>query len=206
MTDMAAGKGETPPDAQREDLELEEGWRAAAAAGFDTEMTLDGDVLRCAGCGRTSRVTEASFLGAIFVRDTPTARDGLAVHELRCPRCDRPARFVASATLLADVADRAPTVAVRSETDAHHRTDRTSDEPLGDDRKFFDDGGPGNLRDGEDLLDAEGDDIRMYTGEPVETEDGWILPRQQNVGPGNMAGDGEFPDPNTPPAQEPPAR
>jgi hypothetical protein len=64
---------------------------------------------------------------------------------------------------------------------------------LGDDRQFFEPGRPGNLADQADLTDAEGDDIREYTGEPVETEDGWVIPQQQNVGPGNEAGGGEFP-------------
>lgn len=65
---------------------------------------------------------------------------------------------------------------------------------LGDDRQFFEEGGPGNLADQTELTDAEGDDIREYTGEPVETEDGWVIPQQQNVGPGNEAGGGEFPN------------
>jgi hypothetical protein len=197
MTDMAAGSHGAPaPDATREDLELEEGWRAAAAAGFDTDMVADGDAVRCEGCGHRTPLSDLTFAGGLFVRDSATGRDDLAVHEVHCPHCGRAARFVAGATLTADLADRAAT----NEVDPHHTTDRSRDEPLGDDRRFFDDGGPGNLRDREPLIDAEGDDVRMYTGEPVETEDGWVLPRQQNVGPGNMAGDGEFPDPNTPPA------
>jgi hypothetical protein len=38
-------------------------------------------------------------------------------------------------------------------------------------------------------------------GEPVETEDGTRRPVQQNVGPGNEEGGGEWPDPATPPEQ-----
>jgi hypothetical protein len=34
------------------------------------------------------------------------------------------------------------------------------------------------LREQMPLIDEDGDDIRQYTGEPVETEDGWILPQQ----------------------------
>lgn len=75
-------------------------------------------------------------------------------------------------------------------------------------------GGPGelvpeaatlrDLRDGE-LVDEDGDDVRMYTGEPVETEDGWVLPQQQNLaGRDNIAGGGEWPDTDAPPAQPPP--
>ena len=71
---------------------------------------------------------------------------------------------------------------------------------VGSDRRFFEDAEPGSLKDQQDLIDAEGDDIRMYTGEPVETDDGWILPQQMNV-PGNSAGGGEFPDPATPSTQ-----
>jgi hypothetical protein len=44
-------------------------------------------------------------------------------------------------------------------------------------------------------------DWRMYTGEPLETEDGVYRP-QMNVGKDNVAGGGEWPDPHTKP-QEP---
>lgn len=61
---------------------------------------------------------------------------------------------------------------------------------------------PGTLREQADLRDAEGDDIRMYTGEPVETESGWVIPVQQNfAGRDNLAGGGEWPDPHAEPAQ-----
>lgn len=43
-------------------------------------------------------------------------------------------------------------------------------------------------------------DERMYTGEPVETEDGPRRPQQMNVGVENMQGGGEWPDPKTPPS------
>jgi hypothetical protein len=78
----------------------------------------------------------------------------------------------------------------------------TPDHPLGSDRAHFDPAPPGEggLKDRVDLIDEDGDDIRQYTGEPVETEEGWVLPRQQNVGKENMAGRGEWPDPNAPPA------
>ncbi len=76
----------------------------------------------------------------------------------------------------------------------------TAERPLGDDRRFFDEGRPGRLEEVRDLIDSEGEDIRQYTGEPVETEEGWVIPVQQNVGPGNMAGGGEWPDPNAPSA------
>jgi hypothetical protein len=43
-------------------------------------------------------------------------------------------------------------------------------------------------------------DERLYTSEPLEAEDGteYVI-RQQNVGPGNEIGGGEWPDPDTPP-------
>lgn len=80
----------------------------------------------------------------------------------------------------------------------------TDETPLGRDRRHFEDApeGDGNLADSVDLLDEEGEDIRQYTGEPVETEEGWVLPQQQNVGKDNMAGRGEWPDPDAPSATE----
>ncbi len=55
------------------------------------------------------------------------------------------------------------------------------------------------LKDQGPLEDEDGEDIRQYTGEPVETEDGWVVPQQQNAGTGNVAGGGEWPDPKSPP-------
>jgi hypothetical protein len=47
-------------------------------------------------------------------------------------------------------------------------------------------------------------DEKMYTSEPIEADDGetYVI-RQQNVGPGNELGGGEWPDPHTPPSSEP---
>jgi hypothetical protein len=39
----------------------------------------------------------------------------------------------------------------------------------------------------------------LYTGEPLETEEGVHVPRQQSVGEDAIEGGGEYPDPNTPP-------
>jgi len=39
----------------------------------------------------------------------------------------------------------------------------------------------------------------LYTGEPLETEDGIRVPRQQSVGEDALEGGGEYPDPDTPP-------
>jgi hypothetical protein len=78
----------------------------------------------------------------------------------------------------------------------------TAEHPLGEDRRFFLPGQPGSLRDQMDLDDGDAD-VREYTGEPVETDEGWVIPQQQNVGPGNQAGGGEWPDPTTRPASAP---
>jgi hypothetical protein len=49
--------------------------------------------------------------------------------------------------------------------------------------------------------DTVPDDSKMYTGEPVDTPEGTQRPQQMNVGADNMQGGGEWPDPETPPAQ-----
>lgn len=58
----------------------------------------------------------------------------------------------------------------------------------------FPHGGSEPLREQRALKDAEGDDIRQYTGEPVETEDGTVLPQQMVVGTERVVGGGEFPN------------
>jgi hypothetical protein len=64
-----------------------------------------------------------------------------------------------------------------------------------------------SLREQRDLVDDDGDDIRQYTGEPVETEHGTVIPQQSAVGAEQVVGGGEFPNDHRPPAQadEPPA-
>jgi hypothetical protein len=52
------------------------------------------------------------------------------------------------------------------------------------------------LREQTSLTDADGADIRQYTGEPVETEFGVVVPQQMAVGSERVVGGGEFP--NTP--------
>jgi hypothetical protein len=49
------------------------------------------------------------------------------------------------------------------------------------------------LREQTDLIDEHGTDIRQYTGEPVETEDGTVVPQQMAVGSQQLVGGGEFP-------------
>lgn len=49
------------------------------------------------------------------------------------------------------------------------------------------------LKEQVDLEDETGDDIREYTGEPVDTGRGVVIPQQQNVGDQQSVGGGEFP-------------
>jgi hypothetical protein len=51
---------------------------------------------------------------------------------------------------------------------------------------------------------VEANDEKMFTSEPIENEAGetYVI-RQQNVGPGNEFGGGEWPDPRTPPSADP---
>lgn len=66
---------------------------------------------------------------------------------------------------------------------------------MGADAQFFEHGDSSRSTvDQWPQYDEFGNDIRMYTGEPVETEhDGVVIPQQMNVGRENMAGSGEFP-------------
>jgi hypothetical protein len=51
-----------------------------------------------------------------------------------------------------------------------------------------------------DRDDQEDPEARLYSTVPLEAEDGstYVI-EQQNVGPDNELGGGEWPDPNTPP-------
>ncbi len=51
------------------------------------------------------------------------------------------------------------------------------------DRAVMTPGRAGSLADQRELIDEDGDDIREYTGEPVETDEGWVIPQAQNRGP-----------------------
>jgi len=46
-------------------------------------------------------------------------------------------------------------------------------------------------------------EARLYSSVPLETDRGVVVVQQQNVGPDNEQGGGEWPDPKTPP--RPPA-
>jgi hypothetical protein len=50
-----------------------------------------------------------------------------------------------------------------------------------------------------EFIEPDPSDEKMYTSEPLEDDNGetYVI-RQQNVGPGNELGGGEWPDPDTP--------
>jgi hypothetical protein len=58
----------------------------------------------------------------------------------------------------------------------------------------FPEGTTTNLRDQRDLVDETGADIREYTGEPVDTGSGVVIPQQMAVGEDRVVGAGEFHD------------
>ena len=179
----------------------------AAVGVRDTASARDALIvatLRCPRCGTPGRlVTDADLLDSLDVgARSPAGTDGPVEGEGAAPRdgaaagpADRPAAST-------DAADAAVTP---GEVDWRHPRPpgSTPDRPLGADRRYFEEPAApgGTLADQGELLDEEGDDIREYTGEPVETEEGWVVPQQQTAGPGNIAGGGEWPDPDTPSAQ-----
>ncbi len=50
-----------------------------------------------------------------------------------------------------------------------------------------------------DQLGTQDADARLYSSEPVDTDEGEVVIQQQNVGADNEQGGGEYPDPHTPP-------
>ncbi len=143
-------------------------------------------------------------------RDNHAPDVDVRVVTLTCPVCGAAGRLQDEADVVDPLLDGSSTDQPEGEPvdrpdevpPIHDRTPGSTEEhPLGSDRQFFEPAKPGNLKDQGSLLDEDGEDIRQYTGEPVETLEGWVLPQQQNVGPGNEAGGGEWPDPTTPPAQ-----
>lgn len=195
-----ADVGAVEPD----EVELDEAWRSAAASGFDVDMELTGSTVTCPVCAATFELDEAPHRTTQAVRDTIRPDEELCVVTLECAACGVAGRLSGPRADLVPT-DRESDEALPGEVEAiHDRVEGSTDErPLGTDRQFFEPARPGSLRDQGSLLDEDGEDIRQYTGEPVETLEGWVLPQQQNVGPGNAAGGGEYPDPSTPPAQGP---
>ncbi len=47
-------------------------------------------------------------------------------------------------------------------------------------------------------------DEKLYTSEPLDTDEGTVVIQQQNVGRDNMRGEGEWPDPDEPPQRPAP--
>lgn len=209
-TDLGAA---TTPDAEREDLELEEVQRAFVAEGYEGRVAVEDGVLVCPACGARFGAEATVVTDARRARDTPTARAEVVVLAITCPRCQAlGVADVEPGTLQPGGAEHTGTPSAGYSTSAagpggdRRKPGATPEHPLGDDRRHFvevEDGDTRSLRDRGPLLDADGDDIREYTGEPVETEEGTVIPQQQNVGPGNEAGGGEWPDPDAPPAQGP---
>jgi hypothetical protein len=180
------------PDRERDVLELEEAWRAAAAAGFDNDVEVGGSRARCPVCGHESDVTDIPLGETRPAMDTASNRDGLLVAAYPCPNCDSGLRVTLTEDQIAGAGDRPADV----------RAGPAPLTPVEAHPERFDEGGPGTLADQGPLTDDEGEDIRHYTGEPVETEQGWVIPGQQNLaGKDNIAGGGEWPDPYTPPTQ-----
>jgi hypothetical protein len=58
----------------------------------------------------------------------------------------------------------------------------------------FPDGQATSLREQRELVDETGADIREYTGEPVDTGSGVVIPQQMAVGEDRVVGAGEFHD------------
>jgi hypothetical protein len=204
----------TAADAGRDTVELEEAWRAAGAAGYDTDLTFTDGEAACPDCGASFTLAAAPGRHRRPVRDTASNREDLVVVTLACPHCGALGRVTVTAADMADVDDAEgpgdsfgvppdPPPAAAGEVDPRTPAPAgaTPETPLGADRRFFEEGGPGTLAERGPLLDEQGEDIRQYTGEPVETEEGWVIPQQQNfAGKDNIAGGGEFPDPNAPSA------
>lgn len=184
-------------DAARVDLELQEAWRAAAADGFDTEFGFHDGFVECAACGESFAPRAPALVGATAVRDSASGRDDLQVLDVHCPNCATAGRVVAAGVDVGEID------VVGADVPG---ADVLGTDATGDDETDVDEGARGAASDRVGAGDNRemADDVREYTGEPVETDEGWVLPQQQNVGPGNEAGGGEWPDPDSPPAQTPP--
>ena len=211
----------TSGGAATEVLELVEAVRAASVAGFEDEAPVEGRRALCPACGTPNDMSTLVGSGRA-AQDATTNRAQLEVVAFRCGACDTPLHAVldhttdelsgagGSTTGGAAAADEAdspsfddPGRADRGDLYPHSRP--VSHASFEDEVDRFEPSGPGTLRDRGDLLDEQGEDIRQYTGEPVETEHGWVVPVQQNfAGRDNIAGGGEWPDPHAPPAQPSP--
>jgi hypothetical protein len=199
-----------------EELELVEAERAVAAAGFDTDAELVEGRAVCPVCGTHNELGPVRGTGH-HARDTPTERQDLEVLAFRCGVCASALRVVVPLETDADRDQGAPSDDGGPGTPTSDPGGRSTpggrpavqsvDRPVShasfrDEVDRFERAEPGSLREQRDLIDDDGDDIRMYTGEPVETDEGWVLPVQQNfAGRDNIAGGGEWPDPHAEPVQ-----
>lgn len=210
-----------------EPVELSDAERAADVEGFDTDAELSGHDVVCGACGSRAPLEQLDA-NRQPVTD-PTESGDVSLITFTCARCGAAGRLAvaeeASDAAASDPGERGvlepdPSVEDRDD-DVAASVDRTSGSTgppeWADDRpsspaRFdtevdrFESSDPGSLREQGPLLDEDGDDIRMYTGEPVETDEGWVVPVQQNfAGKDNIAGGGEWPDPDAPPAQAQPS-
>lgn len=88
MTDMGTSSSDGSADAEREDLEVEEAVRSVVADGYEDRFaSAGGGVVRCSSCAAELPLESSALESAHPARDTPTARSGLLVAALRCPRC-----------------------------------------------------------------------------------------------------------------------
>jgi hypothetical protein len=191
-------------DRKREVLELEEVWRGVAAAGFDNDATIVDGAARCSVCSTDVPLGELPLRESRSAVDTASGRDDLLVVGYECPNCGAALRVEVERSATTGTLDtsEAPMTYPAGERTDGFRTGAAPQDPVEAQPERFESAGPGTLADQADLTDEDGDDIRQYTGEPVETEEGWVIPQQQNfAGKDNIAGGGEWPDPDTPPAQ-----
>jgi len=197
-------------DRQREVLEVEEAWRGAAASGYDVDAAVADGSATCPSCGTALAVDDLPLDRAWQARDTEGPEE-LIVVAYDCPGCRAPLRAVVPASEREaepidpnSSQDQSTGGPKREEMRDTHRSGAAPQDPVEAHPDRFEAGAPGNLADLGPLQDAEGEDIRHYTGEPVETDEGWVIPQQQNfAGKDNIAGGGEWPDPNTPSTQVP---
>lgn len=196
----------TSVGAGSEVLELVDAERAASVAGFEDDAEVVDGRATCPACGTPNDLSTLIGTGR-RAQDAATNRDDLEVVTFHCGACGAPVRAV----LDHDAEAPAPAEADEPAFDDAGRADRgdlyphsrpVSHASFEDEADRFEPAGPGTLADQGDLTDEQGEDRRQYTGEPVETEQGWVVPVQQNfAGRDNIAGGGEWPDPHARPAQ-----
>src|SRR3954470_21762468 len=76
---LDATRRDDAPEAVEPDVELEEAWRAAGAAGYDTDLTFTDGEAACPNCGASFALATAPGRHRRPVRDTASNRDDLVV-------------------------------------------------------------------------------------------------------------------------------